>query len=302
MEQVSNPRTVARLKAANVAPAPPDPADANGEPASKVYQNVQVLNDLSVAEFTRVMIGDHGVGGARAGLHLLPRRGEPRGRHRLHQGRGAAHAADDAPHQHRLEDPRRATGVTCYTCHRGKPVPANIWFNNPGPRRMPAEWRATPPARTPRTRERADVAAATIRSRLSCTTNDPARVIATGRCRPARAERRSRQTEQTYALMMHMSKALGVNCTFCHNSRSFSQWEESTPQRVTAWHGIRMVRDLNATYLEPLKPTYPANRLGPLGDAPKMNCTTCHQGVNKPLYGAQMAKDYPELLSARAPK
>ena len=25
------------------------------------------------------------------------------------------------------------TGVTCYTCHRGMPVPANIWFDNPGP-------------------------------------------------------------------------------------------------------------------------------------------------------------------------
>lgn len=25
------------------------------------------------------------------------------------------------------------TGVTCYTCHRGQPVPANIWFNDPGP-------------------------------------------------------------------------------------------------------------------------------------------------------------------------
>ena len=26
-----------------------------------------------------------------------------------------------------------ATGVTCYTCHRGNNVPKNIWFNNPGP-------------------------------------------------------------------------------------------------------------------------------------------------------------------------
>ena len=25
------------------------------------------------------------------------------------------------------------TGVTCYTCHRGQPVPANVWFQNPGP-------------------------------------------------------------------------------------------------------------------------------------------------------------------------
>ena len=24
------------------------------------------------------------------------------------------------------------TGVTCYTCHRGQPVPSNIWFENPG--------------------------------------------------------------------------------------------------------------------------------------------------------------------------
>ena len=23
------------------------------------------------------------------------------------------------------------TGVTCYTCHRGQPVPANIWFTGP---------------------------------------------------------------------------------------------------------------------------------------------------------------------------
>ncbi len=27
------------------------------------------------------------------------------------------------------------TGVTCYTCHRGNPVPPNIWFTDPGPDR-----------------------------------------------------------------------------------------------------------------------------------------------------------------------
>jgi photosynthetic reaction center cytochrome c subunit len=92
-----------------------------------------------------------------------------------------------------------------------------------------------------------------------------------------------------------------VNCTFCHNSRSFSDWEQSTPQRVTAWHGIQMVRDLNSVYLDPLQSTYPPNRLGPLGDAPKTSCATCHQGANKPLLGAQMAKDYPELGGVKAP-
>ena len=95
--------------------------------------------------------------------------------------------------------------------------------------------------------------------------------------------------------MMHMSQGLGVNCTYCHNSRSFSAWDQSSPQRTTAWYGIRMVRDLNTAYLDPLLPTYPHNRLGPLGDAPKANCTTCHQGVSKPLLGVNMLKDYPEL-------
>jgi photosynthetic reaction center cytochrome c subunit len=32
-----------------------------------------------------------------------------------------------------------------------------------------------------------------------------------------------------------------------------------------------------------------------LGDVAKVNCATCHQGLFKPLYGASMAKDYPEL-------
>jgi photosynthetic reaction center cytochrome c subunit len=102
-------------------------------------------------------------------------------------------------------------------------------------------------------------------------------------------------TEKTYALMMHLSTALGVNCTFCHNTRQFANWEQSRPQRVTAWHGIQMVRDLNATYLGSLTDVFPANRKGPEGDVYKVDCATCHQGVNKPLYGFSMAKSYPEL-------
>jgi photosynthetic reaction center cytochrome c subunit len=31
----------------------------------------------------------------------------------------------------------------------------------------------------------------------------------------------------------------------------------------------------------------------------KVNCQTCHQGVNKPYGGASMAKDYPELQRAK---
>jgi photosynthetic reaction center cytochrome c subunit len=59
-----------------------------------------------------------------------------------------------------------------------------------------------------------------------------------------------------------------------------------------------MVRDLNTTYLEPLVDQFPHGRLGPLGDGPKLNCATCHQGAFKPLFGASMVKDYPELGAA----
>ena len=104
-----------------------------------------------------------------------------------------------------------------------------------------------------------------------------------------------KQAEWTYALMMHFSNALGVNCTYCHNSRAFGDWTQSSPQRTTAWYGIRMVRDLNVDYLTPLTGVFPAYRLGQAGDAPKVNCTTCHQGIYKPLYGVSMVQNFPEL-------
>jgi photosynthetic reaction center cytochrome c subunit len=104
-----------------------------------------------------------------------------------------------------------------------------------------------------------------------------------------------KQTEWTYALMMHMSKSLGVNCTQCHNTRSFGSWEDSSPPRLTAWHGIRMARAVNTEFLVPLTETFPASRLGPAGDVAKVNCATCHQGAHKPLYGSPMLAGHPEL-------
>jgi photosynthetic reaction center cytochrome c subunit len=99
--------------------------------------------------------------------------------------------------------------------------------------------------------------------------------------------------------MISQSTSLGVNCTFCHNSRQFSSWEQAPPQRVTAYAGIQMLRDLNTNYLAPLAPVYHESRLGPMGDAPKAQCLTCHNGVYKPLYGFQMAKHYPALWGGR---
>lgn len=63
-----------------------------------------------------------------------------------------------------------------------------------------------------------------------------------------------------------------------------------------------MLRDINNTYIESLAAIFPLNpiRHGPQGDPFKANCGTCHKGVNKPLNGAQMAKDYPALTASAA--
>jgi photosynthetic reaction center cytochrome c subunit len=74
-----------------------------------------------------------------------------------------------------------------------------------------------------------------------------------------------------------------------------ARWDQSTPQRATAWHGIRMVRNLNSDYLIPLKPNFPVHRLSAEGDGPKVGCATCHKGTYKPLYGQSMLADYQSL-------
>jgi photosynthetic reaction center cytochrome c subunit len=130
--------------------------------------------------------------------------------------------------------------------------------------------------------------------------DEPIRVNATKALPTSGGQGESIQrTEKTYALMTHMSASLGVNCTYCHNTQNFGKWDGAPPQRVTAYHGIRMARDLNLAYMEPLTDVFPSNRKGELGDVAKMNCATCHQGAYKPLLGAPMLKDHPELAAYR---
>ncbi len=151
-----------------------------------------------------------------------------------------------------------ATGVTCFTCHRGKNVPAKIWFTNPGPEaaRGMAGNRAGPePAAA------SGLRIAALRSVHPVPhARQPIRVVSTTAL-PRATRPRSRQTEWTYGPMMHMSEALGVNCTYCHNSRSFSAWDQSRPA-LPAWYGIRMVRDLNTAYLDPLQSDLPPQPAG----------------------------------------
>jgi photosynthetic reaction center cytochrome c subunit len=295
MEQVHTARAVREQAAANVAPAPLDPVEPSGTKSSEVYQNVQVLGDVDADEFTRLMSAITEWVSPEQGCAYCHAEGEELSSDSLYTKVVARRMLQMTQHLNADWGANHVapTGVTCYTCHRGQPVPANIWFKNPGPKaaRGMAGYRAGQNIAAPS----AGLASLPYDPFTPFLLNDEnVRVISTTAL-PTGNDASIKHTEVTYAQMIHQSEALGVNCTYCHNSRSFADWNQSNAQRTKAWYGIRMVRDLNNVYLEPLGPTYPPHRLGPLGDAPKANCATCHQGANKPLLGANMLKDYPEL-------
>jgi len=305
MEQVYNPRRLEKVIANNEVPAALDPVDPGGPKAGQVYQNVKVLGDLGVGEFTRLMVAMTN--------WVAPKEGPEAACVYCHN---PANLADDSKYtkivaRSMIQMTRKIygdwkahvanTGVTCYTCHRGNPVPNQVWFA-PTDRKHYANSilgdlaEQNQPAKSvgysslpfdPFTHYLKDAKDAR-----------PIRVNgdeALARFGEAGNNISTKQAEFTYSLMMHMSSSLGVNCTFCHNTRAFQSWEESPPQRATAWHGIRMARDINGEYITPLTASFPANRLGPQGDVAKVGCATCHQGANKPLNGAQMLKGHPEL-------
>jgi photosynthetic reaction center cytochrome c subunit len=298
MVQVYNPRLLETVIKDNVVPPSLPPASPDGPKAGEVYQNVQVLGDLSVGEFTRLMVS--------ITAWVAPEQGCTY----CHAG---ANFADDSLYtkvvarkmvqmtqtvNSKWQNHVAQTGVTCYTCHRGQPVPNAVWFTaNSQPQGsnfigdkvgQNTPIKATNYATLPYDPFTPYLLGA-----------EPIRVNGTTAL-PSGNTSSIQRTEKTYSLMNHMSSSLGVNCTYCHNTNAFGSWEGAPPQRVTAYYGIRMARELNNEYMVPLTDIFPANRKGELGDVAKVNCTTCHQGAYKPLLGQSMLKDHPELATLRA--
>ncbi len=300
---IANPRLQATLVAANQVPAPLPRVPSAGPRAGQVYQNVKVLGDLGVAEFARTMAAltawvspQQGCGYCHNTANMASDEVYTKVVSRRMLQMVARINAEWKPHV--LE-----TGVTCYTCHRGNPVPANVWSQDAGGRT--AGFAANPGGQ--------NLGAPAVG--YSSLPYDPFTAyleqadnirVQSATALPAGDIQKVKDTEQTLGLMIHFSTSLGANCTTCHNTRAFGAWDQSSPLRTNAWHGIRMVRDINNNFIEPLQPIWAANpngpasgphrpRLGAAGDPLKVNCATCHQGVNKPLNGVSMIPDYPEL-------
>jgi photosynthetic reaction center cytochrome c subunit len=288
-------------------PVPPPPYElppADGQRASEVYQNVKVLGNISAERFNYLMLAIN--------TWVAPQEGADPNNVGCNYCHNPNNLASDEKYTkivaRRMIQMTQAinskwsahvkqTGVTCYTCHRGNAVPRYVWSMADAAGAQPASTRLMgykhgqdTPAATP-------AYASLPYDPFTPYLRGASNIRVQGRQPlPSDTSHASiARTELTYGLMMHMSSALGVNCTFCHNSRAWSDWSQSSPQRVTAWYGIRMARDVNNEYISSLTSVFPAYRKGPHGDVYKANCQTCHQGLNKPLGGVSMLKDYPDL-------
>ncbi len=317
MEQIQAREDLAAKARANVVPAALPAASSDGQLAVDAYQNVQVLGHLSSGEFTRLMTA--------MTLWVAPNNGCAYCHAPQRDANGEIVKDDDGSPQADLNKlwsdelyakrvARRMlqmtmhingdwkqhvskTGVTCYTCHRGNPVPSNIWFDEPesphAEQALGSQGGLSGPSELV---GMAALPSSSLRPYLGG--DDDIRVQSTEAI--GSLNRSSiKQTEWTYGLMMHFSASLGVNCTYCHNTRSMGVWDTSPLTRTTAWYGIRMVRNLNKDFLEPLASELPAERHGKLGDGPKLSCATCHQGAYKPLLGVSMLGDYMALAQAK---
>ena len=277
---------------------PVDEPDPEAPMVGEVHKNVQVLKDLNVLEFSRLMQAmstwvapEQGCEFCHNPNNLASDEKYPKvvARRMLQMTRDintkwSTHVA--------------GTGVTCWTCHRGQAVPSGDWFRHPG------EGDAMQNVMGNRVQQNVAGVATVGNSSLPydplstyLNTEEP-NIRVQGTSALQTGNRQSiRQAEFTYGLMIYMSQSLGVNCTYCHNTRALAAWDQSTPQRATAWYGIRMVRDLNVNYLNPIAPLLPKHRLSAEGDGPKVGCQTCHKGSYKPLFGQSMLGEggHPEL-------
>ncbi len=282
-------------------PAPPYDPPPYGQPlteaekAGNIYQNVQVLGDVSDEQFNYTM--------AAITAWVSPEQG-------CNYCHNPENMASDEVYtkvvaRKMLQMTRsinqewtahvKQTGVTCYTCHRGQPVPAAYWTNpEPNPDTIVNRRNGqNDPLRGPGS---ASLPHSSYAMYFSGEPGTKAARVGSEGMHPTPANTiTTMETENNFAIMNHLSLALGVNCTYCHNANNFQSWNNSTPQRALAWHGIQMVGSTNRDYMTVLADVFPANRKGPTGDVFKVNCTTCHAGQAKPLNGVAMSKDYPAL-------
>ncbi len=296
-------------KAQQTVPVPRLPIVADDpRPATSVYRDVETLKDLDAGDFMRFQ-------------NAMTAWVSPS------QGCGFCHVAGDyASNANPAKSAARvmiamtrhintawsthvgADGVTCFSCHEGQPVPRDMWFKappQPQPRMMGHgdDW---------------DEAARTVHGFFpnegyeEYLLQDTPGLVLSQTDHPSGQVADSAVVKRLYEMMMQMSDDMGVNCTFCHNSRAMQDWSQSTPMRWVGLGGLKLTRDINRNYLLDLATVIPETRLR-LG-APRAwstpareqgwqsgngfaDCGTCHHTAPVPTVGVGLAKAFPTLRS-----
>ncbi len=277
--------------------------EAGEDLAKDIYENVQVLGELTDANFNRLMAAMTEWVAPEQGCAYCHGDGdlETYGEDTLYTKIVSRRMIEMTRNINENWDghvnANKQVGVTCLTCHRGQNVPSEIWFQMGAVNKSMAGWSANQNRVTPvsqYTSLPSDALEAYLLNGEVIGVHDlDSRVAGI----PGQDGYPGIQhAERTYALMNYVAGSLGVNCTFCHNTRAFYDGGQVTPQWATGSLGIAMVNELNNDYLMPLQDVYPEERLGPaMGDAPKAACKTCHKGYQQPLQGTNVIKDWPEL-------
>ncbi len=295
-------------------PPPVVPVSAGQAPPAGGFKNVQVLTDVAPAEFMRLQQAITEWVSPKQGCAFCHTEGD--------------FASDAKPQKVAarlmLQMTRQinadwgnhvaTAGVTCFTCHRGQPVPAETWFPQP-----PAKERKFVAIQEPY-QEAAD----TVRKFFPDNgwaeyylQNEPISAQSLTAL-PSGQVHATIVVKRIYEMMMQMSDGMGVNCGYCHNSRAFWDWSQSTPQRWTAHYAIEQVRQINNQFLlnlsnqiamtrtrvhETSLPVLPASETGVMEGNGFVVCATCHYAQPKPMGGANVIADYPSLVGQKsAPK
>ncbi len=157
METNYNPIQLAKYVAENKVPASLPQVSSAGPKAGQVYKNVLVLGDLSVGQFTRLMVSItqwvspkqgcaycHNVANmaedtyytkivARRMVQMTQNINSTWAPHVWGVGAGNGNGVGNAVTNVGGAGTPGGAGVTCYTCHRGMNVPNYIWYKDEGP-------------------------------------------------------------------------------------------------------------------------------------------------------------------------
>ncbi|MBK1735735.1 hypothetical protein CKO15_10670 [Halorhodospira abdelmalekii] len=299
MYVLDNPRILESRLDLHTAPEARPLASEDGPRAGEVFENVQALADISEAQFWRIkeemtdwVAPDEGC----TYCHTDDLASDEKYQYRVAKDMIKMNRYLNANWSETHLASTNQAGVTCYTCHRGEPIPPASWhseseshlktgFGDMQLQNLISEKTAY----TALPRDALD-AFLVDHQTIPIQGSTGLRTATTPRGKSLH------ESERSVSLMMHISYALDTGCTLCHNVSRWASWEDSPIGREIAWHGIRMARDINVNWMIPLTDEYPEDALGPAGDVGKVSCQTCHNKERRPLYGEEFLELYPELV------